>query len=357
MEAEEAANKGQSYQPPFNPVVNNANASGQGQMPPQAAGTANPPASTPPTPPAGSMQGAQANGQGSGQPVPVTVATGQTQQSASDEQKRQTELDKQRKTREEHISQIHKGVREQVEELLKGGDGNNAGLRGAGTYSSVSYLPSPKAAATTTTANAAGATSGAATKSEVQPSAAKKKVIFKAGKSGFATLDTEVDTDDTADVFATMFGGPYDGATLIGKIEQAPRNIRLRFTTLSPKETDRPSLTINAVAIREEDAKQGIADVIDNHTLERYTSLFAGSVLSGFGKAASQPQGSVIVLPNGQTVAQQADLTGKRIAMFALGEVGSNAAEEVKKNFAQPPTYKRIKRNIGIIFVSDVVEP
>lgn len=348
LEADSARAQGQSYQPDFTPNIKDAPPQNQGangaQPMPQGA-QGGPQSGTPPLP-----SGAAPVPAGT-QPVNVTVATGQPATTA-DDQKRQAELDKQRAARDAYVSDLRKGVRDQVEELL----GKDSSIRGKGSYSVSSYAPAPKtAAAATTSGNAALATvsaaPGAATTGAAQT---QKKVIFKAGKVEFAETDAEINTDDGGDVFATMRGGPYSGAKLIGKIEQAPRNIRLRFTVLSPQD-DRPTLAINAIAIREEDAKQGVADEIDNHTLARYTALFAASALSGLAKAVAQPQGTVVILPNGQTVTQSEELTNRRIAMYALGEVGVNAAAEVKKFVDQPPTYKtNAKRGIGIIFLNDV---
>jgi len=357
-EAEVAARTGQTYQPDFNPAVVANQTPQQGQ-----------PGYTQPQLNVADTQQTQAR---PGQPpvpqVPITVPAGQssanggagvpngqqTQQQANaqqqEEQRRQqAERDKQLAAREKYVEQLRGGVKDQVEELL-GGKGKEGGIRGTGAYSVVSYLPKQQNAA-----NVASATTGSGDLS-ITPSANKKAPIFKAGKAIFATLDSEVNTDDGGEVFATVHGGKYDGAKLIGKIEQAPRNIRLRFSILSPQD-DRPTLTVNAIAIREEDAKQGVAETIENHTLERYTALFAGSILSGIGKAAMQPQGNTVVLPNGQLIVQNSEMTNKRIAMYALGDVGINAGAEVRKNFSQPPTYKTpANKGIGVIFLTDVNE-
>ena len=64
-----------------------------------------------------------------------------------------------------------------------------------------------------------------------------------------------------------------------------------------------------------------------------------------------------IVLPNGQVVISQQELSNKRIAMYALGEVGNNAGSEVRKNFSQPPTYiTPANKGIGLIFLTDATE-
>ena len=355
LEAESAKLKGQTYQPGFNAVI--------AQPPPQNQGSASlnipgQPGNEPPVPPV--QVALPANN-------PQETAQ-QTQAAQQEEQRRQAELDKQRSERDRYIAAVRGGVTEQAGEMLQG-KGKDAGFGGRGIYSTISYLPVARSNATGGAAGAGTAGTAGAASAAVAPAAIaagipatadgtgdKKKILFKAGSTAFATIDSEVNTDDGGDVFATMHGGKFNGARLIGKIEQAPRNIRLRFSVLAPQD-DRPTVTINAIAIREEDAKQGVAETIDNHTLSRYTALLAGSLLSGIGRAAAEPQGETLVLPNGQVVISQPELSNKRIAMYALGEIGTNAGSEVRKNFSQQPTYiTPANKGIGLIFLTDVTE-
>ncbi|MEM8515161.1 intracellular multiplication protein IcmE [Massilia sp. MP_M2] len=344
IEAQAAAAAGQSYQPAFDPNIAPAGTQQSG-----ATGTAQPSqlpgqtqASAPIVP---SPDGAQT--------VQVTVPAGQAGQAVdpAEEQRRQAAITERTGKRDAYVGEVRRGVLKSVDELLGEGKGS---IRNTGTYSSVSYMPQVKAAnaasSAPTAATAAAPGAGVAANSGA-------KIAFKAGKTIFAETDGETNTDDGAEVFATVRGGPYDGSKLIGKVEIRPRNIGVRFTVLAPQD-DRPTMTINAVAIREEDARQGVADSIDNHTLSRYGALFTASILGGLGKAAAQPQGSVIILPNGQSVSQQDEVSGRRIAMYALGEVGANASGEMRKVVDQPATYTiNARRGLGVIFLTDVTLP
>lgn len=338
LEAQQAAASGQSYQPAFDPNIAPANTQSSvagglaqpNQMPGQ------PPSSTPSAP---SPDGPQ--------PVQVTVPAEQAADPA-EEQRRQTAIAERTKTRDAYVGDVRKGVMKSVEELL--GESGKGSIRTMGTYSTVSYMPQVKAS---TAPGTPAATSTVAPSTDGAMNAGSK-IAFKAGKTIFAETDAETNTDDGSDVFATVRGGPYDGSKLIGKVEQRARNIGVRFTVLAPQD-DRPTMSINAIAIREEDARQGVADTIDNHTLARYGALFTASILGGLGKAAAQPQGSVIVLPNGQSVSQQDEVSSRRLAMYALGEVGTNASGEVRKAVEQPSTYTiKAKRGLGVVFLTDV---
>jgi intracellular multiplication protein IcmE len=350
MEAQAAAAAGKSYQPAFDPNIASAGTQQSG-----ATGTAQPSqlpgqtqASAPIVP---SPDGAQT--------VQVTVPAGQAVQAGpavdpAEEQRRQAAITERTGKRDAYVGEVRKGVLKSVDELLGEGKGS---IRNTGTYSSVSYMPQAKAANTISSAPAASTATATAAPGAVSAANSGAKIVFKAGKTIYAETDSETNTDDGAEVFATVRGGAYDGAKLIGKVEIRPRNIGLRFTVLAPQD-DRPTMTINAVAIREEDARQGVADSIDNHTLSRYGALFTASILGGLGKAAAQPQGSVIILPNGQSVSQQDEVSGRRIAMYALGEVGANASGEMRKVVDQPATYTiNARRGLGIIFLTDVTLP
>ena len=347
QEADDAAKRGRTYQPGFTPAVAANQQPTQGAFAqPQIAAPAEPPApaSAPPQVPKTAPQGA---------PVQVALpasSAAQNRGEQQEQQRRQTEADKAVAARQKYEEAVNKLVDSRVEDLMGEKPGQN-GIGGHATFTAVSYLPPSRGGAGAATASEAAVPDGASSSAD-----GKKKPLFKAGHAIFATTDEEVNTDDGGDVFATIRGGPYDGAKLIGKIEQAPRNIRLHFTTLAPQD-DRPTLTISAIAIREQDAKQGVAETIDNHTFERYAALFAGSVLTGIGQAAAAPQGTTEVLPNGTTLLVQSDnMSNKRIAMYALGNVGTSAGAEVKKTFSEPPTYiVPANQGIGVIFMTDVL--
>jgi hypothetical protein len=57
-------------------------------------------------------------------------------------------------------------------------------------------------------------------------------------------------------------------------------------------------------------------------------------------------------------VNQQDEVNGRRIAMYALGEVGTNASGEVRKIVDQPATYGiKAGRGIGVMFLADATIP
>lgn len=324
LEADKALNDGKTYQPGFDTNVVNDQALPLNKT------------SSPPVPPVNVT-------------VPIGQNTAQTNNAQQQVEQKATQEEKEASTtQEKYRTDIQKEVLKQVDTLFSDSKGS---LNNLGSYSRVNYFPG------NAKSNASSGTPGTqtSTTNDANGSTPKNhKVLIKTGMTLFATLDSEVNTDDGGDVLATLHGGQWEGAKIIGKIEQAPDNIRLRFTTLAPQD-ERPTMKINAVALREEDAKQGVADDINHHILSRYTALAVASILTGFGQAAQINPGTTQILPNGTVVTSTPDVTSRRVAGMALGQVGINAGAEIHRGFNQKPTYATpAQRGIGIYFLEDV---
>ncbi len=184
-----------------------------------------------------------------------------------------------------------------------------------------------------------------------------KKLLFKAGDILYATLITGVNTDDSNNVLAVIYGGAYDQATIIGQVNIAPNNINIQFNQLSPKDRNKKTIAIKAIAIREQDARQGVAENIDNHTFERYSYLFAASMLKAIGTAAQGAAQTTIGLGGTILQTQEKVTEPREIAKQGLGEVGTTMGTEARRKFNRVPTYTiPANQGIGIIFTQDVEE-
>ncbi|HHZ23888.1 TPA: hypothetical protein HH296_15870 [Xanthomonas vasicola pv. zeae] len=353
-EAEAAAAKGGSYQPGFDPNIEKQSITGEGEVrfgdgPPQhqrisvGAGQAN----------AGQ---AQAGNQPQGQQT--------TQQQQAEAARQQKQYDDAVKARDAYVNDMRNKFLDQVEQVMGGReerqqrsvnttmryyvdktqqqDGGQQATTGSNQQPG---LPQPPAVGAGSNGAMAGAPIG---------HSAGRKPMIKTGNIMYATLDSEVNTDDGGHVLATVRGGDWDGSKLIGQVEQAPNNIRLNFTVLSPQD-GRDTMRINAVALREDDAKQGMADDIDRHTFSRYTALAVASILSGVGQIARQPVGDIIVLPNGQVISSNQEPSDRRIIGSAVGELGSNMSQEIRQGFNRPPTFMTgANRGFALYFLQDV---
>ncbi len=250
------------------------------------------------------------------------------------------------KARDEFVTKKRQLVLEELNTLMKDG-----ALNKLGSYSTFAYTI-PVAAA-----SAEGGTSAATTQGGQAEARQRRTPVIRTGNVLYAETSSEINTDDGTDAMAVIRGGVWDGSKLIGKIENKPNNIGLRFTTLAPQD-GRPAMAINAIALRTEDASQGIAEDIDHHTLERYAALGFSSLLSGYGKAYSESAGTSVIAPSGTTVTTTEEPSSKRVLATTLGELGSNASQEIQRGFNRPTTYSTpANHGIAVYFMADVFAP
>ncbi len=348
QEAQEAAALDESYQPGFDthivPDANTAMPTRTAQFNIEIPGGKDSANKTQPPQAGNASQSAQYQAQ---------VQNAQAEQQAK--QRLEQELKQAQAERDRYVMAMKEQVIKQAQSLL--GEAGQGGLNAQGSYSMVSYYPvnrnsgdgqgpSGRAGALPEQARTAPDTLG-------DPNG---RLLIKTGNMMYATLDSEVNTDDGGDVLATIRGGTWNGAKIIGRVEQGPNNIRLKFSTLAPQD-GRPTMRINAVALREEDAKQGVADDIDNHTLSRYTSLAVASLLSGYGRAYSDPIGTTIISPGGVVTSTTTEPSDRRVIGMAVGEMGQAISQEVRRGFNRPPTYSTpAQKGFGLFFLQDVHE-
>jgi len=354
LEAEQAAERGMSYQPGFDPNIvqatgrdANRGQSAQFNVPGQPYSDAN-------TQPPQIHIGA---GQPPREPVQATRQTGAAAAQADEQERRrlEEELKKAREQRDQYVSELKSETLKSIK-LLMGESESAKGFAEKSSFSTVSYYPGERAGS---------AEKGAAlraAKDDKKPDAVEavgdtdRALLIKTGTIMYATLDAEVNTDDGGDVLATIRGGKWNGSKLIGKIEQAPDNIRVKFTILAPPVNDpRPTMRISAVALREDDAKQGIAETKDHHTMERYFALGAASLLSGYGRAYQQTAGTTIISPSGVVAQTTTEPSSKQVIGSSVGEMGTAIASEVRRGFNRPATYATpANKGFGLFFLQDV---
>ncbi|MFK0093859.1 DotG/IcmE/VirB10 family protein [Pseudomonas sp. NPDC090592] len=353
LEAEQAAERGMSYQPGFDPNIVQSTGrdyargqSAQFNVPGQPYNDAN---RQPPEIYVGAGQAPQAV-QAAQQPGAANA------QSQEQERRRlEEELKKAEEQRDQYVSELKSETLKSIKQLM--GESESAkGFAEKSSFSTVSYYPAERAGS-----GAAGSAVRTA-KDDKDPNAIEavgdtdRAMLIKTGTIMYATLDAEVNTDDGGDVLATIRGGKWNGSKLIGKIEQAPDNIRVKFTILAPPVNDpRPTMRISAVALREDDAKQGIAETKDHHTMERYFALGAASLLSGYGRAYQQTAGTTVISPSGVVAQTTTEPSTKQVIGSSVGEMGTAIAGEVRRGFNRPATYATpANKGFGLFFLQDV---
>lgn len=182
-------------------------------------------------------------------------------------------------------------------------------------------------------------------------------VIIKSGTILFAVLENTLNSDQPGTpVLAVIAAGKYRGARLMGTFTREKEKLVVKFTQLITKHSD-GAIAISAYAIDPKTAQNALATSVNHHYLERYGSLFAASLIQGFGNAFSNYQnpcqGTNNCFISGSV--QRPDVTTKTALYQGLGQIGTNISSNVQNNFNLPVTVK-LKRGtgIGILFMGDV---
>lgn len=347
-EADEANVKGQSYQPSFDVNIGENNKAIRPESSAHFAGfeaSAGNDAATP------HVDGSARTLTNSTTPNQATAQANAQQQ--AEQQRRDQEI--QRATdklaaeqkiaeseRDKYVESISKEIVNQIGGMF--GSQGEASLNNQGIYSQTTYYNvSAKNDSTTDRAVSAFERSKAI------------KPTIKAGSTMYATLDAEANTDDGRTALATVRSGPWKGSKLIGIIEQSSNNITLNFLTMAPQDS-RATMRIRAVALREADAKMGIAENIDHHTLSRYSALGAAALLQGAGRVYQQPVGTTISTPNGIITSNEPPQS-RQVIGSAVGELGTAIGSEIRRRgFNQPSTYSTpAETGFVLYFLEDVV--
>jgi intracellular multiplication protein IcmE len=255
---------------------------------------------------------------------------------------------------DEQVAQIQSGMMAQASDLISSwspppaqqvviGSSNTENDRQAGAGGA--------ALTSASSSQSASASGGSGT-----PSAPPEEII-KAGDIIFAVLDTAVNSDEESPILATVVGGNLKGAKLLGKFTRVEKKVLLSFSTMSVPDIPR-SISINTVAIDPDTARTALASDVDSHYLLRYGTLFASSFLSGLGQAISQSGSTVVTEPFGSSIITNPTTSTTQQAVIALGNVGTQYANVLGRNFNTPPTVKvDAGQGLGILFMSDLALP
>lgn len=360
LEAQQAAQKGQSYQAGFDPniVANSGDRGATGN------GTFNVPGQ--PFNNADMSQSPEIR-VGAGQPS-TNQTTADVQNGAQGNAKNNSDAAAQERARidaeykaavaarDKYVEDMRSRILKQAEDMM-GASESSKGFAVKSSFSNVNYYTLDKR-----TVDEKGNVALAKAEAAKDPNAIEtvgdkgRPLLIKTGKIMYATLDSEINTDDGGEVLATVQGGAWSGSKLIGKIEQGPNNIRAKFTIMAPQD-DRQTMRINAVALREDDAKQGIAEEIDSHTAERYFALGAASLLTGYGRSYQQTAGTTVISPSGVVAQTTTEPSTKQVIGTSVGELGSAIGSEVRRGFNRPTTYSTpANKGFGLFFLQDVHE-
>lgn len=151
--------------------------------------------------------------------------------------------------------------------------------------------------------------------------------FVRAGTTVPAKLITPLNSDAPGPVLAEITSGPLAGARLIGSMAVAKNSLLVTFTTIS-KPGWPSTYSVGAVGMSV-DRSTALATDVNNHYVQKYFGLLAGSFIEGYGDAMTQ-QGSVTYLDptSGGVVTSRDELSGSQISKSAQGEVLSTLGRD-----------------------------
>lgn len=151
-----------------------------------------------------------------------------------------------------------------------------------------------------------------------------------------ARLMTPLTSDNPGPVLAEITSGPLAGARLIGNMTTQREGLLLQFNQITkPGWPD--TYSINAVGMSD-DGYTGQATDVNHHYLQRYTALFAGSFMQGYGQGLSQQGRKTIITDGGTVISDVNELNSSQIRNQGYGEVAQAIGEEIEQMSDRPTT-------------------
>ncbi|WP_411690963.1 DotG/IcmE/VirB10 family type IV secretion system protein [Acinetobacter gandensis] len=182
----------------------------------------------------------------------------------------------------------------------------------------------------------------------------KGPAIIKAGTSMKARLDTGVNTDKGKNLFATVIGGKFNGAKLLGTVGQNTADIEFNFNRMLFKGEE---YAINVRALTLGTKQSGMADKVQKHTMQRLGGLVTAGIFEGYGQAY-QNIGTTQITNGGNVISTKQEPNDKEIAGNIIGNVGTEMANVARSNTNRQPTYiVNAGKVFEVFFDTDVTSP
>lgn len=182
----------------------------------------------------------------------------------------------------------------------------------------------------------------------------KEPAIIKAGTTMKARLDTGVNTDKGKNLFATVIGGKFNGAKLIGTVGLNTADIEFNFTRMLFK-GEEYAIQVRALTLGTK--QSGMADKVQKHTLQKIGGMVTAGVFEGYGQAY-QNIGTTQVTNSGNVVTTKEEPNNKEIAGNIIGNVGTEMANIARTTTVRPTTYiVNSGKVFEVFFDADVTTP
>lgn len=195
-------------------------------------------------------------------------------------------------------------------------------------------------------------TSSGKTIDEEKASSSGKIQIADAGDVFYANLDTMINSDLSGPVRATIYGGKFDKAVLIGSAKLFDEYLIVEFDKMSYMGK---TYSIKAIAVDPATTSIGLQDDVDRHYFSRFVAVLGAAFLQGYGDAVVRSNQQIAVGATGG-IYQSTVIPESKFGMVALGEVGKAAAEMIKPYAKRPITVTKDRNSSIGIMLTDAIQ-
>jgi hypothetical protein len=166
----------------------------------------------------------------------------------------------------------------------------------------------------------------------------------------YAVVDQFLNSDAPVPAFrSTVVSGKHKGAIILGRFERVGESLALSFERM--RTPDNKIYEIQGYGVDPESTDGRLASDVDRHTVSRWGSVIAASLLKGWGEAVKDMDTETYT--TGDTIIQnRPDYSFGEQALIASGETGNILADKAINYFDRPPTVKlRQGFPVGIVIL------
>lgn len=169
--------------------------------------------------------------------------------------------------------------------------------------------------------------------------------FIRAGSVVPAKLLTPINSDNPGPVMAEITSGPLSGARMFGTITKQQSAVLIKFSQImKPGWPD--NYAISAVGMTD-DGYTGIATDVNNHYIQRYSAILAGSFMQGYGRGLMQQGRSTIITEGGAVISDTKELNSEQIRNQGFGEVVTRMGGEITDKLADRQPTIKVEGNNG----------
>ncbi len=176
----------------------------------------------------------------------------------------------------------------------------------------------------------------------------------RVGDTLYASNEYEVNSDIGSVAVARVLAGEFQGAKLKGKFKLASDYLVLEYDQLILP--DGTVLAVQGIAVDPVADRLFVRSAVDHHLLARWGGFLGSVYLATYGQKLEQ-SGETTVVTTGSggttTVTQQPQYSARQINEIALGRMGGEVANELRKGLSQPPTVKlKAHAEVGVLILA-----